>query len=131
MAGSEAALERMLDALEIPRAGSPGAPKLVINLLLSKGLSNSLNDHWKETGPRDNKRPNKPNNPRVGRRRIKPPFVTDKEECQAERQLDNFMSDIILPLAARTNAIVIVNPFTCNCIHVQLYAELHVQFTCI
>lgn len=121
MAGSEAALERMLDALEIPRAGSPGAPKLVINLLLSKGLSNSLNDHWEETGPRDNKRPNKPKNPRVGRHRMKPPFVTDEEECRAERQLDNFMSDIILPLAARTNAIVIVNPFTCNCILTQSF----------
>jgi len=62
LAGSGAALERMLDALlhamlhalEIPRAAS-GAPKLVINKLKSEGLSDQLNDHWSgstETGPR-------------------------------------------------------------------------------
>ena len=109
LAGSGAALERMLDALEIPRAG-PGAPKLVINMLMAQGLSNQLNDHWKkgmEPGPR------------VGRRRVKPPFLTDDEELRAERRLDGFMSDVIIPLAARTNAIVIVNAFTCNCFLTQ------------
>ena len=114
MADSEQALERMLDALEIPRAG-PGAPKIVINLLDSFGLSNQLNDHWmKETEP----------GPRVGRRRVKPPFVTDDEERRAEQRLDSFMSDVLVPLAARTNAIVLVNAFTCNCYLTQSFQRM-------
>ena len=114
LAGSGASLERMLEALEIPRAG-PGAPKLVINLLISQGLSNQLNDHWMkgmEPGPR------------VGRRRLKPAFVTDDEELRAERRLDSFMADVIIPLAARTNAIVMVNAFTCNCFLTQSFQRM-------
>jgi hypothetical protein len=114
LAGSEATLERMLDALEIPRAG-PWSPKLVINLLSSQGLSNQLNDYWDkgtEAGPR------------VGRRRIKPPFLNDEEERRAEGRLDSFMSDVIIPLAARTHAIVIVNAFTCNCFLTQSFQRM-------
>lgn len=114
LAGSGAALERMLDALEIPRAGS-GAPKLVINMLKSEGLSNQLNDHWRgdtETGPR------------VGRWRKKASFVNDDDERQAEQRLDSFMADVIIPLAARTNAIVMVNAFTCNCSLTQSFQRM-------
>jgi len=105
LSGSRAALERMLDALEIPREG-PGAPQLVINMMQSQGLANQLNDHWrKETAT----------GPPKGRRRVKAPFLSDEDERCASQRLDNFMSDVILPLAARTNAIVMVNAFTCNC----------------
>ena len=69
LSGSRAALERMLDALEIPREG-PGAPQLVINMMQSQGLANQLNDHWrKETAT----------GPPKGRRRVKAPFLSDED----------------------------------------------------
>jgi len=52
---------------------------------------------------------------RTGRRRNKPPFLNEEEERIAEEKLDSLMSEVIIPLAARTNAIVLTNAFTCNC----------------
>ncbi|MAJ97152.1 MAG: hypothetical protein CMI56_00870 [Parcubacteria group bacterium] len=44
-------------------------------------------------------------------RQIHLPFRTDEEGIEADRALDIFMRDVIIPLAAQTNAVVIVSPF--------------------
>ena len=51
-----------------------------------------------------------------GLNRHKPPFLCDDEERLAEERLDDFMANIIIPLAARTKAIVIVDAFPSSCI---------------
>ena len=105
LSGSDSSLEKMMDALEIPCTG-PDAPKLVINLMWSLGFSNQLNDTYPPTE----------SGPYAGARRRKPPFLSPEEEAEAEERIDSFMTEVIIPLAARTKAIVIANAFACNCI---------------
>ena len=40
-------------------------------------------------------------------------FNTDDEGLRAERALDMFMRDVVVPLAAKTNAVVLVAPYSC------------------
>ena len=105
LSSTDSALEKMMDALEVPRTG-PDSPKLVINLLMSLGFGNQLNDTYPPTE----------SGPPVGAKRRVAPFLSPQEEAAAEERIDCFMTDVVIPLAARTNAIVIANAFTCNCI---------------
>ena len=88
------ALDAMLRAFEV------GKPQLVINLLESGGFGDwtgmrtaegwaGLNSRWA---------------PGV---RVSAPFESAEEERAAEMRLDLFMSDILIPLAAQTKAVVI------------------------
>ena len=43
------------------------------------------------------------------------PFAAEEQERLAEEKLDAFMAEVVIPLAARTRAIVIVNPHDCMC----------------
>ena len=43
------------------------------------------------------------------------PFAAEEQERLAEEKLDAFMAQVVIPLAARTHAIVIVNPHDCMC----------------
>ena len=116
LAGNDSSLQTMLDTLEISTEG-PDAPKLLINLLISKGFSNHLNSHWPDDG---HEKPNPP----TGQKRVRPAFSVEDEEHRAEKRLDAFMADVLIPLAARTNAIIIVNAFTCNCVLAQSFNRM-------
>ena len=43
------------------------------------------------------------------------PFAVEEQERLAEEKLDAFMAQVVIPLAARTHAIVIVSPYDCMC----------------
>ena len=94
IAKNPAALQKMLDVLDV------GKPSLVINLLPSSGFSitnRCLPEDVKEltrTGW-------------LGMVSDKGAFLDEEEESDAIFKIDMFMADAIIPLAARTNAIVI------------------------
>ena len=104
LAGTAGSMLLLMNALEIPMTG-PESPKVLLDLLSSKGLSNQLNNQAKASSPEAD-----------GLNRHKPPFLCDDEERLAEERLDDFMANIIIPLAARTKAIVIVDAFPSSCI---------------
>ena len=99
LASSDDSLQKMLDALELPR------PQLVINLLASQGFETYVNvlgvggfDSDAASGS-------------AGIVSNRTPFLTPEEERAAEQRVDGFMADVLIPLAAQTNAIVITSPF--------------------
>ena len=93
-----ASLQKMLDRLEV------GTPQLVINLLESRGFGDFVRklDRTAFTGFRLTSWA-------AGIKQDKPPFLTLAEEMRAESKIDTFMNEIMLPLAAETNAIVLCN----------------------
>ena len=46
----------------------------------------------------------------------RPPFLTPEEERAAEKRIEGFMADVVIPLAAQTNAIVICSATPNVCI---------------
>lgn len=100
IASSEASMQKMLDALEIPR------PKLVINLIASAGHSDYAT---KALGAEIRRRPD------AGILRDKGSFASAEEERKALAKLDHFMASVILPLAAQTNAIIFCNACAADC----------------
>ena len=100
IASSEASMQKMLDALEIPR------PKLVINLIASAGHSDYAT---KAMGAEIRRRPD------AGILRDKGSFASAEEERKALAKLDHFMASVILPLAAQTNAIIFCNACAADC----------------
>ena len=101
IASSPKALQKMLDALEIKQ------PKLVINLLSSWGLRASLNLYPEQEYNK--------NTETAGLQFNNPAFLDDEQEQRTRAQLDMFMADVILPLAAATNALIIANGITGDC----------------
>lgn len=96
-------LRKLLEAFEIP------APKLVINLMPpSLGLRAWL-DLYEETDFQfsDGMSPDLFHN--------KPPFRSFEEERQTLASLETFMSDIILPLAVATQAIILADALESEC----------------
>ena len=103
LASSNASLQKMLDALEVPK------PKLIINLLSSQGftdyVTNAVNDNIEEYGTEE-----------AGLVPGRGPFVTLDDEISAIEKLDHFMASVILPLAAQTQAIIISNACPSDCV---------------
>lgn len=96
LASSNDSLQKMLDALEVP------APKLVINLLASQGFDEYVSSHG--TGLQKDAAKGE-----AGMVYGRSAFLTMDEERIAEERIDQFMSTVLIPLAAQTNAVVIVN----------------------
>ena len=106
-----ASMEKMLDRLEI------GKPQLVINLLASPGFGN----YCKGFGPKAFDAGSDIANGRLlgwgaGIVSERAPFLTAAAEALAEGKIDTFMSEILLPLAAETNAVVLCNAIPGVCI---------------
>jgi len=112
LAGNAGSMELLLSALEIPMEG-PGSPKVTLKLGPAKGFSDHLNA-----------KENKTEGERKGLDRIKPPFLSDEEERLAEQRLDIFLADVLLPLAARTHAIVFVNAFPSSCLLTKAFLRM-------
>ena len=86
-------IQKMLDALEITK------PSLVIEMLQSWGFKGStIFMNGEEARPEY-----------AGLDRNRASFLSREEEAAAEMKIDMFMADVIIPLAAQTNAIVICN----------------------
>eukprot|EP00966_Prymnesium_polylepis_P045455 1052735-Prymnesium_polylepis.1 len=94
LASSNDSLQKMLDALEVP------APKLVINLLASQGFDEYVSSHG--TGLQKDAAKGE-----AGMVYGRSAFLTMDEERIAEERIDQFMSTVLIPLAAQTNAVVI------------------------
>ena len=103
LASNTASLQKMLDALEIPR------PKLVINLLTSQGFSDFVTTflYGDEADFSDED---------AGLLRNRAPFLELEEEMRSIDQLDHFMATVLLPLAAQTNAIIFCSAVPANCV---------------
>ena len=103
LASSSASLQQMLNALQLPK------PKLVINLLMSQGFNeycSSYDEAWAQVASAG---------PAAGVIKDRPPFLDSAAEKSAEEQIDRFMAEVLIPLAAQTNAIVLCSatPNTC------------------
>ena len=98
IASSPARIQMMLDVLEMPK------PSLVINLIFSFGFKKAtqLQSGWDPI--------------KLGVRHGQPPFLSQAEERAAEARIDVFMADVLIPLAARTSAVVLCDAVDGGCI---------------
>ena len=99
---SSKTLRKLLEAFEIPQ------PKLVINLLTSSGLRNFLNLFPANCAAFGNE-----SSPEL--KNDAPPFLSADEEHHVLTQLDTFMSDVLLPLAASTQALILTCAVSGEC----------------
>ena len=96
-------LQTLLNALEVPK------PSLVINLLTSPGFTESLTKNLKKwKGGKDGQN--------TGAVHGRGPFASKADEDEAIQQLETFMTDVLIPLAERTNAVVMCNAHPQDCI---------------
>ena len=96
-------VQKMLDVLEV------GKPQLVINLVTSAGFreSSKLLPTSQQTVVEDGF---------MGSCKNMAPFCSREEEQTAEAKVDVFMSEVLIPLAVSTNAIVLCNALRGACI---------------
>ena len=104
MATNSECLGKMLEAFDV------GKPQLVINLLESGGFGDWTRQRTKDGWSRINTRW------APGVRHGKAPFLTAEDERAAEYRIDLFMSDILIPLAVQTHAVVICCAIPSLCI---------------
>ena len=102
LCSSPDSLQKMLDALETPK------PKLVINLLTSHGFDGYCK--IKQMSAKDLLGED------AGIVYGRAAFTSAAEERRAEERLDRFMAEVLIPLAAQTNAIVFCNASPSVCI---------------
>eukprot|EP00929_Paragymnodinium_shiwhaense_P051531 TRINITY_DN25919_c0_g1_i1.p1 TRINITY_DN25919_c0_g1~~TRINITY_DN25919_c0_g1_i1.p1 ORF type:complete len:957 (+),score=178.37 TRINITY_DN25919_c0_g1_i1:103-2973(+) len=95
-------LENMLQELNIPK------PKLVINFLQS-----TYHESWQPDAERF-----EPG------RMSRMPFVSEEEERAVLQRLDTFMADVLIPLAASTNAVVVTCALTETCILTESFSKM-------
>eukprot|EP00966_Prymnesium_polylepis_P194231 4502692-Prymnesium_polylepis.1 len=99
LASSDDSLQKMLDALEVPK------PQLIINLLSSEGFDFTVNLYGRQGFD------SAAASWAAGIVSSRTPFLTPEEERTAEQRVDGFMADVLIPLAAQTNAVVITPPY--------------------
>eukprot|EP00966_Prymnesium_polylepis_P205744 4767427-Prymnesium_polylepis.1 len=97
LASSQEGIQKMLDALDT------GKPQLVINLLHSPIVA----QHTSASAFAATQDKHTP-----GWVFKRPPFLTVDEFEAAEDKLDLFMADVLIPLAAQTNAIILTDAFS-------------------
>jgi len=119
IASSNRSLQKMLDALDI------GKSQLVINLLPSNGSG-----EWLRTV-----RPPHVLHMVAGGERIlnwaagcvgsRSPFLAERVESAAQSRLDLFMSDVLIPLAAQINAIVLASGLRTECMLTDSFTRMY------
>jgi hypothetical protein len=119
IASTPQSMQKMLEALDV------GKSQLVINLLNSNGSGawvrtvrppSQLEMHTAAGGV---------NNWACGAVGGRSPFLTPQEERDVERRLDNFMADVLIPLAARTNAIVLACALRTECMLTDSFTRMY------
>ena len=117
IASTPESIQKMLDALEIQK------PSLVIEFIRSWGFRGSL----KLWPPGDYQ-----SKWCAGPSYDCPPFLTDEDEQEAEAKVDMFMSDVIIPLAAQTHAVVLCDAIPGNCLlstsFLRMYAVMKAKW---
>ena len=86
-----------------------GQPQLVLNLLESRGFR-EFTTHIKELELAERRAQSA-----AGVTFDAPPFLTREDEKEAETEIDVLMADVVIPLAARTRAVVICNAIPALC----------------
>ena len=120
IASSASSLQKMIDAFEVPK------PKLVINLLRSQGFRRYLHSWLPEVFAEDMVHGGHAKDASTaGYVGDSPPFLSADEERAAVERIDIFMSDVLLPLAARTNAIVFLSAFANGCILSESFTRMY------
>ena len=108
LARHDSSLERMLEAFGVGVGAKK--PQLVINLLESSGFAeyccSVTADEWAARNTRWA--------PGVVAGRA--PFLTPSDEQRAEARLDVFMSEVLIPLAAETAAVILCNAIPAMCV---------------
>ena len=95
IASTPESIQKLLDALEIPK------PSLVIELLGSWGSrfsTESESPEWFAQAATSHA---------AGVLHGNPPFLSREDERAAAAKIDMFMADVLIPLAAQTNAVVL------------------------
>ncbi len=102
IASTPESVQKMLDALEVPKQS------LVIEFLETWGFRGSTKLFYRlyyddlDEGT-------------AGMRNDVPPFLNFDDEAEAEAKIDMFMSDVLIPLAAQTHAVVLCSAVTGSC----------------
>jgi len=121
ISSNQKSIERMLEAFEMDRK-----PHLVIEIQKSAGFSEFLRSHAAEFFEDANML----DWPGLVHERA--PFLSVEAEREVENRLDLFMSNVLIPLAARTNAIVLCNAAHCECAlsaaFTRMYAVMRSQW---
>ena len=116
IASSNDSLQKMLDVLEIPK------PQLVINLLASYGFGEQVKivaeGGYGDVGDIQSTWA-------AGLVRDGAAFESAEAERAAEDRIDQFMADVIIPLAAQTNAIIITNAIITEAILTRCLSRMH------
>ena len=119
IASTPESVQKMLDALEVPK------PSLVIDLMLSSGFATSNRLRASDIINGDKAY--------AGRNPDRAPFLSREDERVAEAKIDRFMTDILIPLAAQTNAVVLCNAIPGFCIlstcFLRMYKLARAQWT--
>ena len=105
IAKEPASMSKMLDRLEV------GKPQLVISLLESNGFGQFCKG-FEEKAFDGHRRTSWA----AGLVSSRAAFLNVQDEMVAEGKVDTFMSEVLLPLAADTNAVVICNAIPGSCI---------------
>ena len=100
-----ASLQKMLDVLEV------GKPRLVISLLESRGMQG----YTQGLGPDLCAYANS-DNWGAGLKYGSAPYASKEEERMAQSRIDMFMSEVLLPLAVQTQAIILANAIRGTCV---------------
>ena len=119
IANSRDSIRRLIDAFsDDSSTRSTTAPKLVINLMRSQGtIKDAMGEACFDLAgmiPGDYFA--------AGRVAYRPPWPSIEEAILAEKALDTFMSDTLIPLATENNAIVCVCVCVCVCARVCVCA---------
>ena len=109
LAKEPASMSKMLDRLEV------GEPQLVINIMTSTGFSNWYNA-WEPGVFSHGKGSNRQSDWAAGCVTDRPPFLTGAASMAADGKIDTFMSEVIIPLAADTNAVVLCSAVPQECV---------------
>ena len=110
ISSSSTSMQRLLDILDLTK------PKLVINLMRSIGFkkyTQSFGD-WPALTRRDGIGTGSNTVP-LGILPGRAPFLSYDDEMDAVKQIDRFMAEVLIPLAAATNAIIICEAIPSCC----------------
>ena len=114
LASDEAHLAKLLDALNV------GKPQLVINLLTSGGFRGHTTRYADETTLQKLS-----HSDMAGIKYNKPAFVERVDERKAVERIDNFMAQVLIPLAVQTSAIVLCSADAHECILAASFTRMY------
>ena len=114
LASDEAHLAKLLDALNV------GKPQLVINLLTSGGFRGHTTRYANEETLQKLS-----HSDMAGIKYDQPAFLKREDERKAVERIDNFMAQVLIPLAVQTSAIVLCSADAQECILAASFTRMY------